>query len=408
MNSVQEFYKDKTIFITGGSGFMGKVLIEKLLYSCSDLKEIIVLMREKNGKTAKIRVNEFKKIRIFERILNEKPEMMDKIHPIWGDISEPNFGLSDEDTKVYEVDVDPLEVIEKAKVMSEDELSAVQKKMLGKHLNTYTYTKRLSEVLIRDEFNRSNLPVCFVRPSMVSAAYNEPIYGWVDSLNGAPGFAVAIGRGVLRTMLMDVNTTKNYIPVDTCINGYILIAKQIACLRERPKEVLVYNITAHESNTLSMKEYFKICIDLKFVYPFSAGLWYPNVAITTNEFYYYINAFLFQWIPALFIDLVLMLLGQKRLFFIDTKKIDTVRLFRGTVIGGREFLGKDPKSTIPQARIFVKFQYALHLILQAVIYYWLFRKVLEISGFMEPVSNFALTTGHFVKDNLKFTQNRIS
>ena len=64
MGSVQEFYKDKTIFITGGSGFMGKVLIEKLLYSCSDLKQIIVLMREKHGKTEKMRVKEYKKIAV--------------------------------------------------------------------------------------------------------------------------------------------------------------------------------------------------------------------------------------------------------------------------------------------------------------------------------------------------------
>ena len=232
--------------------------------------------------------------------MNEKPKMMEKIHPVWGDISESNFGLSDEDMnyvldntqivfhlaaslkleaplktniimnltsvkqmcdiakkmknllamihtstafcivehvnveeKVYDVEVNPLDVIEKEKFMSEKELSAVQKKMLGKHLNTYTYTKRLSEVLIRDECNKSNLPVCFVRPSMVSSALNEPIYGWVDSLNGAPGFIVAIGRGVLRTLLMDVNTTKNYIPVDTCMNGYIMIAKHLASLKER-------------------------------------------------------------------------------------------------------------------------------------------------------------------------------
>ena len=62
LNSVQKFYKDKTIFITGASGFMGKVLIEKLLYSCSDLKEIIILMRPKRGKTGKQRVDEFSKL----------------------------------------------------------------------------------------------------------------------------------------------------------------------------------------------------------------------------------------------------------------------------------------------------------------------------------------------------------
>lgn len=62
LNSVQEFFKGKTIFITGASGFMGKVLIEKLLYSCSEIKEIIILIRPKKGKTAMERVNEFKDI----------------------------------------------------------------------------------------------------------------------------------------------------------------------------------------------------------------------------------------------------------------------------------------------------------------------------------------------------------
>jgi alcohol-forming fatty acyl-CoA reductase len=59
---IVNFYKDKTIFITGGSGFMGKVLVEKLLYSCSDLKQIMILMRPKRGKTGAERVAEFKNI----------------------------------------------------------------------------------------------------------------------------------------------------------------------------------------------------------------------------------------------------------------------------------------------------------------------------------------------------------
>lgn len=49
LSSIQKFYKGRTIFITGSSGFMGKVLIEKLLYSCSDVKEIFLLMRPKRG-----------------------------------------------------------------------------------------------------------------------------------------------------------------------------------------------------------------------------------------------------------------------------------------------------------------------------------------------------------------------
>lgn len=62
LNSVQQFYAGKTIFITGGSGFMGKVLIEKLLYACSDVKEVIILMRPKRGKSATQRVEDFAKL----------------------------------------------------------------------------------------------------------------------------------------------------------------------------------------------------------------------------------------------------------------------------------------------------------------------------------------------------------
>lgn len=70
-NSVQQFYVGKTIFITGGSGFMGKVLIEKLLYSCSDVKELIVLMRPKRGKSAIQRLEDFAKLPVSQSFVNE-------------------------------------------------------------------------------------------------------------------------------------------------------------------------------------------------------------------------------------------------------------------------------------------------------------------------------------------------
>jgi fatty acyl-CoA reductase len=40
---------------------MGKVLLEKLLYACSDLKQIYILMRPKKGKPALQRVLEMSK-----------------------------------------------------------------------------------------------------------------------------------------------------------------------------------------------------------------------------------------------------------------------------------------------------------------------------------------------------------
>lgn len=55
---VAEWYKGKNIFVTGGTGFMGKVLVEKLLHSCSDLGTLYILMRSKRGKSPEERLKD--------------------------------------------------------------------------------------------------------------------------------------------------------------------------------------------------------------------------------------------------------------------------------------------------------------------------------------------------------------
>lgn len=45
--NVREFYKGKTILLTGSTGFVGKVILEKLLYSCPDIRRIYLLIRAK-------------------------------------------------------------------------------------------------------------------------------------------------------------------------------------------------------------------------------------------------------------------------------------------------------------------------------------------------------------------------
>lgn len=56
-SNVQEFYKNATIFITGGTGFMGKMLIEKLSRTCPQLKHIYLLIRNKKGKAVNERID---------------------------------------------------------------------------------------------------------------------------------------------------------------------------------------------------------------------------------------------------------------------------------------------------------------------------------------------------------------
>ena len=55
-NSIKDFYSGTEIFVTGGSGFIGRVLIEKLLRSCEGISKIYLLMRAKRGVEAKDRI----------------------------------------------------------------------------------------------------------------------------------------------------------------------------------------------------------------------------------------------------------------------------------------------------------------------------------------------------------------
>lgn len=58
-SSIAEFYKGRTVFITGATGFMGKVLVEKLLRSCPGVNHLYLLMRPSKGKDVASRLREF-------------------------------------------------------------------------------------------------------------------------------------------------------------------------------------------------------------------------------------------------------------------------------------------------------------------------------------------------------------
>jgi len=47
LTPIQEFYKGRSVLITGATGFCGKSLLEKLLRSCADVGKIYLLVRPK-------------------------------------------------------------------------------------------------------------------------------------------------------------------------------------------------------------------------------------------------------------------------------------------------------------------------------------------------------------------------
>lgn len=62
--SIKEFFKGRYVFVTGATGFMGKVLIEKLVRSCPDIGKICVLVRQKKGKDTDARIKEILDVKV--------------------------------------------------------------------------------------------------------------------------------------------------------------------------------------------------------------------------------------------------------------------------------------------------------------------------------------------------------
>lgn len=383
MSRIQEWYVGKTIFITGGTGFMGKVLVEKILRSLPDVKKVILLIRPKRGVDPMQRLENIKNLPVFARLKIERPKALDKLVIIEGNLEVENLGLTAADKrklievsvvmhmaatlrleaevkdavvantigtkmildlcknmktlqcfihlstafcypdkeildeKVYEPHRDPYEVMKYVQTENEEVLKRKKQEILGPHPNSYTFSKRLAEWLVKDY--AKEYPVVIARPSVVIPTFREPMQGWVDSLNGPIGVIAAAGKGVLRSMLCVESNLAQIIPCDLAINALLTIPTE----REKTKDdMLVYNLNVPRNVVaISWGEILNLGQKIISQYPFEWMLWYPDGALRTNVYIHWLVLILFQWIPAIFLDMLFFLIGRERFMIRVQKKI---------------------------------------------------------------------------------------
>lgn len=371
--SVREFYNGKSIFLTGGTGFLGINLIEKLLRACPGLENIYLLMRNKKDKSVKKRLDELTENPIFNRLKNgPKAEYLKKLIAVTGDVSEENLGLSEEDRKKITENVE-IVIHSAASLDFEANLKTnVNINLLGtrrviqlcheiKNLKAFIHVssayvnsmlfdvdekiypapadvkevlkmveefseKELEEEtpkilgnhpnpytftkhLAEHEVGNASLPSAIVRPSMIVGSWKEPEPGWTISKNGPTGFIMGASMGVVRRLPIAKHLIYDYIPVDVVSNTIATAA--YAVNRDGGTDVKVYHCTSSTTNPFKWESIESKITTFLRDFPLLKAVWYPNLKFVSSIFLFKFAAFFVHIIPAVIMDTLSRFSGKR-------------------------------------------------------------------------------------------------
>lgn len=129
------------------------------------------------------------------------------------------------------------------------------------------------------------------------------------------GLLVGSGIGIVRTMHSNPNNRCDFTPVDVCAKAMIIAAWK----RAHDKEDLmpVYNCASYGLSTVKIQQIVDIGRCLTEVVPFEKTIFKPGGHITSNRYANYVKLIILQLLPALIIDSILRIKGQKPLLVVN-------------------------------------------------------------------------------------------
>ncbi|XP_021926220.1 putative fatty acyl-CoA reductase CG5065 [Zootermopsis nevadensis] len=373
-SDIPGFFKGRCIFITGGTGFMGKVLVEKLLRSCPEIATIYLLMRPKRGNDVRTRHEELIRSQIFDRLRNEHPGFASQLVAVRGDITLENLGVTPEDKSLIEKNVSVVFHCA-ANVRFDQKLNnAVRYNTLGtkrvlelaKHidkLDAFVHVSTaycqcdkpvLEEITYPSQTGPDNIlqlvewmddeVLDLITPKLLGNLPNTYAYSknLTEQLvtNYGSKFPTAIARPSIVT-----GTWKDPIPgwvenlngpTGLLVGAGKGVIRSMHCRAEydadilpcdmainaliilawkvaslRPKQPLVCNLTVSGENPITWGHVLDVGRKHLYENPLSDAIWFPDGSIKSSWLLHTLCVIFFHFLPAYLIDFVVTLFGKK-------------------------------------------------------------------------------------------------
>lgn len=375
---VQETFASKTVLVTGATGFLGKVLVEKLLRSCPGVEKIFILLRAKKNESLEARFEAFKNLIVFGKVRELDEKLMDKVVAINADLLiSPCVGISSEDHKTLKESVNIVFHCAAAVKFDEPLKNALQintiatRNMLDLaekfdkldafvHVSTayantnqkviyekiykpiYDYKKAIElveteaedELEAVTEFALQTFPNTYVfsknlteqlvsdRSSALPIAIVRPSVVCPSMSEPFPGWCdskngpMGVLLGASTGLLRTMHGNGEVIP-DLIPCDFVvnsIIVAGASVMDNENKQLKIYNCTSSKQVPISWNEFLDLSRAAYKEFPSNRAIWFPDGRMCSNYTFYLLYFTLFQLIPACFLDLCLLITGQTMWF----------------------------------------------------------------------------------------------
>ncbi|XP_074030221.1 putative fatty acyl-CoA reductase CG5065 [Leptinotarsa decemlineata] len=382
-NNIGDFYRNSNIFVTGGTGFVGKALIEKLLRTCSDLNQIYLLMRPKKGLAVQERLRELWNNPVFNKVREHNPDALKKLKPVSGDISLQNLGMGTTELSLILEQTNIVFHSAATVKFNEDLKNAIIYNSLGtrrvlevcakmQQLKSFVYVstafsnadkENIEEFVYEFPYNPDSLINCIdILPkgaidillkkvlgkhpntyTLTKAMAEQIVQKSSDTIPSAivrpsiitaawkepyPGWVDSVSGITGIFMECGRGTIKSIIceekykidVIPVDIVVNTLITAAWHTVAMRSNTMRVYNCTSGRTNPLTWIEMKKFTEKYSIEYPSKYVTWYPGFTYRTNRTMHIFYATLFHFIPSAILDIYLYTTGQKPIMLKISRK----------------------------------------------------------------------------------------